>query len=194
MDIAKTGLLIRDLRTKMGMTQKSLADLMNISDKTVSKWERGMGLPDVSLLVELSQIFGVNVDILLTGSMNVSDEKGVNMKNAKYYVCPECRNLVFATGDAEISCCGRKLTALEMKKAEPDEKLSVEIIENDWYITTSHPMTKEHYISFVAFATGEKIEMIKTYPEWDMNVRIQKRGHGKLVWYCTNHGLFYQLL
>lgn len=194
MDIAKTGLLIRDLRTKMGMTQKSLADLMNISDKTVSKWERGMGLPDVSLLVELSQIFGVNVDILLTGSMNVSDEKGVNMKNAKYYVCPECRNLVFATGDAEISCCGRKLTALEMKKAEPDEKLSVEIIENDWYITTSHPMTKEHYISFVAFATGEKIEMIKTYPEWDMNVRIQKRGHGKLVWYCTNHGLFYQLI
>ena len=194
MDIAKTGLLIRDLRTKMGMTQKSLADLMNISDKTVSKWERGMGLPDVSLLVELSQIFGVNVDILLTGSMNVSDEKGVNMKNAKYYVCPECRNLVFATGDAEISCCGRKLTALEMKKAEPDEKLSVEIIENDWYITTSHPMTKEHYISFVAFATGEKIEMIKTYPEWDMNVRIQKRGHGKLVWYCTNHGIFYQLI
>ena len=194
MDIAKTGLLIRDLRTKMGMTQKSLADLMNISDKTVSKWERGMGMPDVSLLVELSQIFGVNVDILLTGSMNVSDEKGVNMKNAKYYVCPECRNLVFATGDAEISCCGRKLTALEMKKAEPDEKLSVEIIENDWYITTSHPMTKEHYISFVAFATGEKIEMIKTYPEWDMNVRIQKRGHGKLVWYCTNHGLFYQLI
>ena len=194
MEIGKTGLLIRDLRTKMGMTQKSLADLMNISDKTVSKWERGMGMPDVSLLVELSQIFGVNVDILLTGSMNVSDEKGVNMKNAKYYVCPECRNLVFATGDAEISCCGRKLTALEMKKAEPDEKLSVEIIENDWYITTSHPMTKEHYISFVAFATGEKIEMIKTYPEWDMNVRIQKRGHGKLVWYCTNHGLFYQLI
>ena len=194
MDIGKTGLLIRDLRTKMGMTQKSLADLMNISDKTVSKWERGMGLPDVSLLVELSQIFGVNVDILLTGNMNVSDEKGVNMKNAKYYVCPECRNLVFATGDAEISCCGRKLNAFEMKKAEPDEKLSVEIIENDWYITTSHPMTKEHYISFVAFATGEKIEMIKTYPEWDMNVRIQKRGHGKLVWYCTNHGLFYQLI
>ena len=194
MDIGKTGLLIRDLRTKMGMTQKSLADLMNISDKTVSKWERGMGLPDVSLLVELSQIFGVNVDILLTGRMNINDEKGVNMKNAKYYVCPECRNLVFATGDAEISCCGRKLTALEMKKAEPDEKLSVEIVENDWYITTSHPMTKEHYISFVAFATGEKIEMIKTYPEWDMNVRIQKRGHGKLVWYCTNHGLFYQLI
>ena len=194
MDIGKTGLLIRDLRTKMGMTQKSLADLMNLSDKTVSKWERGMGLPDVSLLVELSQIFGVNVDILLTGNMNVSDEKGVNMKNAKYYVCPECRNLVFATGDAEISCCGRKLNAFEMKKAEPDEKLSVEIIENDWYITTSHPMTKEHYISFVAFATGEKIEMIKTYPEWDMNVRIQKRGHGKLVWYCTNHGLFYQLI
>lgn len=194
MELNKTGLLIRDLRMKMGMTQKSLADLMNISDKTVSKWERGLGLPDVSLLIELSDIFGIKVDTLLTGRMNINDEKGVNMKNAKYFVCPECGNLTFSTGCAEISCCGHKLSPLELKKAENDEKLNVEVVENDWYITTSHPMTKEHYISFVAFATGEKIEMIKTYPEWDMNVRIQKRGHGKLVWYCTNHGLFYQLI
>lgn len=194
MELNRTGMLIRSLRTKMGMTQKGLADLMNISDKTVSKWERGLGMPDVSLLVELCDIFGIKVDTLLTGNMNVNDEKGVNMKNAKYYVCPECRNIVFATGDGEISCCGRKLALLEMKKAEEKEKLKVETVENDWYITSSHPMTKEHYISFVAFATGEKLVMHKTYPEWDMNVRIQKRGHGKLIWYCTQHGLFYQLI
>lgn len=194
MELNKTGLLIRDLRMKMGMTQKNLADLMNISDKTVSKWERGLGLPDVSLLVELSDIFGIKVDTLLTGRMNINDEKGVNMKNAKYFVCPTCGNLTFSTGCAEISCCGHKLNPLELKKAENDEKLNVEVVENDWYITSDHPMTKEHYISFVAFATGEKLTMVKTYPEWDMNVRIQKRGHGKLVWYCTNHGLFYQLV
>ena len=194
MNINNTGLLIKEMRTKMGMTQKGLADLMNISDKTVSKWERGLGLPDVSLLIELSEIFGVAVDVLLTGKIAKNDDKGVNMKNAKYYICEECGNITMSTGCAEVSCCGRKLTALEMKKAEPDEKLSVEIVENDWFITTSHPMTKEHYISFVAFATGEKVEMVKTYPEWDMNVRIQRRGHGKLIWYCTNHGLFYQLI
>ena len=190
MEIGKTGLLIRDLRTKMGMTQKSLADLMNISDKTVSKWERGMGLPDVSLLIELSDIFGIKVDTLLTGRMNINDEKGVNMKNAKYYVCPECRNLVFATGDAEISCCGRKLTALEMKKAEPDEKLSVEIVENDWYITTSHPMTKEHYISFLAFVTSDRVQFVKLYPEGNAETRMQLRGRGFLYYYCNQHGLF----
>ena len=100
MELNKTGLLIRDLRMKMGMTQKALADLMNISDKTVSKWERGLGLPDVSLLVELSDIFGIKVDTLLTGRMNINDEKGVNMKNAKYFVCPTCGNLTFSTGCA----------------------------------------------------------------------------------------------
>ena len=105
MELNKTGLLIRDLRMKMGMTQKNLADLMNISDKTVSKWERGLGLPDVSLIVELSDIFGIKVDTLLTGRMNINDEKGVNMKNAKYFVCPTCGNLTFSTGCAEISCC-----------------------------------------------------------------------------------------
>ena len=59
MDCAKVGDVIRKLRKEKGMTQKQLAEKMNISDKAVSKWECGNGCPDISLLRELSEILGV---------------------------------------------------------------------------------------------------------------------------------------
>lgn len=55
-------------------------------------------------------------------------------------------------------------------------------------------MTKAHHIAFVAFATGDKIQLIRQYPEWVLQLRLQARGHGTLLWYCTEHGLFYQYL
>ena len=62
MDCNKVGKLISDLRKEQKMTQKQLADALNISDKAISKWERGLGCPDVSLWQDLSQIFGVNIE------------------------------------------------------------------------------------------------------------------------------------
>lgn len=190
----KVGNIIRVLRLEHNMTQKQLADKMNISDKTVSKWERGLGLPDVSLIPELADILGIDTQNLLVGDMTPNDFVGGNMKNTKFFVCPICYNITLCTGEAEVSCCSKKLSVQSMKKAEVSEQLSVQVIENDWFITSVHPMTKTHYISFLAFITGDRIQIIKQYPEWDLNVRIPKRGHEMLVWYCTEHGLFYQLL
>ena len=116
------------------------------------------------------------------------------MKKTKYYVCPVCNNISLCTGEAEVSCCGRKIDQQQMQKAEENEMLSVEVIEEDWDITAAHPMSKEHYISFVAFATGDRVQIYKQYPEWDIQLRIPKRGHGMLIWYCTTHGLFYQFI
>ncbi|TGE31375.1 helix-turn-helix domain-containing protein [Desulfosporosinus sp. Sb-LF] len=194
MQTINVGNIIRELRTERGMTQKQLADKMNISDKTVSKWERGLGCPDVSLLSELSDLLEVDIGKLLSGDLAPNDFVGGNMKKTKYYVCPMCHNISLCTGEAEVSCCGRKIDQQKMQKAEENEMLSVEVIEDDWYITVVHPMNKEHYISFVAFATGDRVQIIKQYPEWDMQLRIPKRGHGMLIWYCTRHGLFYQLI
>ena len=53
MNCYEAGKLIRSRRMELGLTQKALADKMNISDKTVSKWERGLGFPDVNLIAEL---------------------------------------------------------------------------------------------------------------------------------------------
>ena len=194
MDNVKIGNLINKLRKEKGMTQLQLAERLHISDKTVSKWERGQGCPDVSLLTDLSRVFGVDLEKLLSGQLDANEERGGNMKKLNFYVCPECGNVITAMTDAGISCCGKKLQPLEAVKAPADEKLSVENIENDYYISSDHPMLKEHYISFVALLTGVTLTLKKQYPEWDLQVRIPGRAHGKLLWYCTEHGLFYQLV
>ena len=192
MDCAKLGKLIYSLRKEQKMTQQQLADRLNISDKAISKWERGFGCPDVSLLPELSKIFDVNLEEFLSGQLNTSDPVGGNLKKLNFYVCPTCGNLLTATGQASITCCGRVLQPLPFKRAGKEEELAVEKSEGEYYISSQHEMTRAHYISFVALLTGDSILLRKQYPEWDMQTRIPCFSHGMLVWYCTRHGLFYQ--
>ena len=116
------------------------------------------------------------------------------MKKSNYFVCPSCNNFVLATGDIALSCCGRKLESLEAQKATDEEKLSIEEIDHEWFISSDHSMTKDHYISFIAFATGDQVQIIKQYPEWSFQTRLPKRKHGKLFWYDTQFGLYYQLI
>lgn len=194
MDCDKIGKLLYTLRREKDMTQKQLADLMNISDKTISKWERGLGCPDVSLLPELSQILGVNIEEILSGKIELNETLGGNMKKIKFYVCPQCNNLIIATGDANISCCGKRLAASAAEKATADHVLTIEPVEDELYVSSSHEMKKEHYITFVAYVTGDKAFIVKQYPEWNMQFRFHKLGHGKLYFHCSNHGLFYQLI
>ena len=192
MDQQKTGALIRARRLEMGLTQAELAGKLMVSDKAVSKWERGAGSPDLSLLPGLSELLEVDLDRLLAGDLEVNEKQGGNMKKTKFYVCPDCGNILTAMGEASVSCCGRNLKPLTAKKAEGEEKLEVEIIENDFYITSSHPMTKEDYILFVALLTGDGLTLKKQYPEWDLSVRIPREKHGQLFWYSKKDGLLYQ--
>ncbi|MEG0440033.1 helix-turn-helix domain-containing protein [Solibacillus cecembensis] len=194
MDNEKIGKLIYQLRKEKGLTQKQLADEMHLSDRTISKWERGYGCPDITLLPQLSALLEVPIEDLLDGEVTMNEIVGGNMKKSLYYVCPNCTNIGLATGNFTVSCCGRKLEPLEAKKATDAEKLNVEMIDNEWFISSEHPMTKEHYISFVAFATGEQIQLIKQYPEWGLNVRLPKKKLGQMLWYDTNDGLFYQYI
>jgi len=194
MDCAKIGKLIYTLRKEKKLTQRQMADRMNISDRAVSKWERGLGCPDVSLLPELSEILGVDLEELLSGKLDIRDLVGGNMKKLKFYVCPTCGNLLTATADAAVSCCGKKLQLLAPRKAEDAEKLSVEEVEDDYFISSDHEMTREHYIAFVALLTGGSVLLRKQYPEWNLQTRIPRFDHGMLVWYCTRHGLQYQMI
>ena len=194
MNCAKIGKLIYNLRKEKDMTQKQLADLMNISDKTISKWERGLGCPDVSLLPELSQLLGVNIEEILSGKIELNKIIGGNMKKLTFYVCPQCNNLMTATGDANISCCGKRLEALVAAKVNENHSLTIEPVEDELYISSFHDMKKEHYLSFVAYVTGDRVFIVKQYPEWNMQFRFHKLGHSKLYFHCSNHGLFYQLI
>ena len=67
MDHITTGKFIAERRKARGLTQRELADLLNISDKTVSKWERGGGLPEVSLMLPLCKELDISVNELLSG-------------------------------------------------------------------------------------------------------------------------------
>lgn len=194
MNNCDTGALIKALRTEKGLTQSQLADMLSVSDRTVSKWETGRGCPDVSLLSALSEILGVDIEQILKGGIRSNDFVSGNMKKASYFVCPACGNIVMSTGNASVSCCGRRLLPCKAQKSDETHAVSIENVENDWFITCGHEMEKEHYISFVAFATTGEIKIFKTYPEWELQVRFPKRGHGLLLWYCTRHGLFYQMI
>lgn len=194
MDQQKTGSLIRALRSEQHLTQQALADILGVTDRAVSKWERGLGCPDVSLLPCLAQALGVPVERLLAGELEEREPDGGSMRQLKFYVCPQCGNLMTATAPASLSCCGRKLEALEPQKPDEAHRLHLEQVEDDWFITASHPMVKDHYLAFAALVSGEQATVVKRWPEWDFQVRLPRRGHGMLFWYCTQHGLFRQPL
>ena len=190
MDCSKIGNLILSLRKERGWTQKQLADKMNISDKTISKWEKGLGCPDVSLLKELSEILEVNIEKILQGDLEPNMADGGNMRRLKFYVCPKCGNIITSTNEAEISCCGRKLNALVPKPSDEKHCLKVETIEDDYYITFSHDMTKEHYLNFIAYVSYDKVLLVRLYPEQGSEVRFPVLRGGKFYFGCNQHGLW----
>ena len=87
-------------------------------------------------------------------------------------------------------CCGRKLLPLKAKESDEAHKINIEKIEDDFYITFSHPMTKEHYISFISYVRCDKVFTVKLYPEQSGELRFPQMYGGKMYYYCNKHGLF----
>ncbi len=194
MDCAKVGKLILQLRKEKGLTQKNVADALNISNKTISKWECGMGCPDASLWSELSGILGADIQKMLEGELNPNCPDSGNIRKVKFYVCPICGNILVSTSPASIFCCGRKLTALVPEKMNC-HTLDIQVVDIDYYISFDHEMKKSHFISFVAYVADDKVFLNRLYPEQPSAVRFPiMRGNGKLYAYCSNHGLWEQAI
>lgn len=185
---------IRELREKRKLTQRELAEQINVSDKTVSKWETEKGLPDIGIMEELSRALGVSVAELLTGELRQNENRSANMKKVQFYVCPVCGNIITAVGKGTFSCCGIVLPEAEPEECDEKHELFIEVVDNEYSVTMKHPMSKGHYISFIAYVTPESCEVIKLYPEQDISVRFRRRGHGMLYAYCNRHEMFKQNL
>ena len=185
-----TGTTIRQLRESRRLTQAELAEKLGVSSKTVSKWETAKGLPDISLLQPLARALGISVIELMSGEKILNKNVSANMLRSKFYVCPICGNAIHALGNTVVSCCGVTLPALEAEEADEDHAVTVEEVEDEQFITVHHPMTKEHYISFVAYVTSDRFQLVKLYPEGNAQTRLQLRGMGFLYYYCNRHGLF----
>ena len=185
-----TSATIKQLREKRNLTQAELADQIGVSSKTISKWETAKGLPDITLLQPLAQALGISIIELMNGQPISNQNLSANMLRSKFYVCPLCGNVIHAMGTALVSCCGITLPPLEAEEADDDHGVTVERVEDEHYITVHHPMTKAHFISFVAYVTTDRLQLVKLYPEGDAQTRMQLRGRGYLYYYCNHHGLF----
>ena len=190
MDAYVTGAAVKALRESRGMTQAELAEKIGVSSKTVSNWETGKGLPDISLLQPLAGALGISLIELMNGEHITNKNISANMMRCKFYVCPVCGNVIHAMGSAVVSCCGIALPPLEAEEPEEDHAVTVEPVEDEQFITVHHSMTKAHFISFIAFVTTDRLQLVKLYPEGDAQTRLQLRGRGYLYYYCNRHGLF----
>ena len=190
MDKYVTGSVIRRLRERKQLTQEELAERIHVSGKAVSKWETGRGYPDISLLGPLAEALGISVIELLSGEDVRNQNRAANMRRGQFYLCPVCGNVICAAGEAVVSCCGITLPPLEAEEPDPEHSLRAERVEDEYWVTLDHPMTKEHYITFLAAVSDQRIQLVKLYPEWGAEARFKIDGGKDLYACCNRHGLY----
>ena len=184
-----TGKIIKELREKEQLTQLELADIIGVSDKAISKWETGKGLPDITLIELLSKALKVSIIELMSGEYIINQNKSSNMLKSKFSVCPICGNIIHTMGENINSCCGINLPTLDAELENEHHIINCKTIENEYYIWVEHDMTKEHYLSFIAYITNDRCEIVKLYPEQKAEARFLKRGKGIIYVYCNKDGL-----
>lgn len=185
-----TGTVIKGLREKSNMTQAELAERLCVSDKTVSKWETGKGYPDITLLEPIAKVFNVSITELISGvavnNMNVS----ANMLRSKFYVCPVCGNVIHTMGEAVLNCHGVLLAPATAEESDEEHKIFIESVEDEYFVQIEHDMTKNHYISFIAAISSDRIQMVKLYPEGNPEARFKINGVKQILYYCNRDGLY----
>lgn len=189
MDAVMTGAVIKRLREEKGLTQAELAHVLSVSDKAVSRWETGRGYPDITLIEPLAAALGISVNELFSGVSVTNRRRAVSMLRAHLYLCPICGNVLFSTGET-ISCCGLTLVPLEAEDLDAAHTPKIENIEDEYYVTFDHEMSKEHYISFIAAVSDNSTQIVKLYPEGNAEAYFGKRRVRYLYWYCSRHGMF----
>lgn len=190
MDQYVIGSMIKKLRESRNMTQSELAERLYVSDKAISKWETGKGYPDISLIEDLAKVLGVSVAELMSGSDIMNTNRTFNMQRINFYVCPICGNVIVGTGESMISCHGITLSPLQAEEPDDAHRLEIENIEDEYYVTIDHEMSKGHYISFIAAVRDNGYEFIKLYPEGAAEARLKISRTKWIYYFCNHHDLY----
>ncbi len=183
---------IKSLREAQKLTQLQLAERLDVSDKTISKWETGRGLPDISLLEPLAACLKVSVAELLSGDVATNRNVSANMSRTNFYVCPLCGNVITSVGEASVSCHGIVLPRLEAENPDEAHTITVEKSDGGYFVQCDHPMTKDHHLSFMALLSSDTLQIKKLYPEQDAHARFAVNGPSTLYTFCNHHGLYTQ--
>ena len=190
MDSYITGSTIKALREKKKLTQSELAEKLCVSDKAVSKWETGKGFPDITLLEAIAKIFDVSVPELLSGNTVANKNISANVLRSKFYVCPVCGNIVHSMGQSLVICHGVTLPPLEAEAPDAEHSVKIERMEDEYFVSIDHPMTREHHISFIAAVSCDRSQLVKLYPEGAAQTRFKINMVERIYFYCKKDGLF----
>ena len=142
-------------------------------------------MPDASIVPALSAALGLSADSLLNGRVASNPPDGGNMKRIKFYQCPECGNILTATGKAELSCCGRRLSPMTLRPADDAHRLSISDIETEKLLTWQHPMEKGHHLTFLAAVGYDCVHIVRLYPEGAQEHRLPRIAWAKYYCGCT---------
>lgn len=185
--------LIRQRRRELGLTQAALAESIHISAKAVSKWERGAGMPDASIVPSLSAALGISAEGLLSGQIDTNPPNGGNMKRIQFYQCPACGNLMTALGTPELSCCGRRLSPMTVTAADAAHRLTISDIETEKLLTWQHPMDKAHHLTFLAAVGTDAVHIVHLYAEGAQEHRLPRIPCARYFCGCTEEpGVLYE--
>lgn len=116
--------------------------------------------------------------------------RSANILKSRFYVCPLCGNVIQASGEAVVSCCGMSLPPLEAEEPDEAHRLHLDRVEDEYFLRMEHPMSREHYISFFAAVSDHGIQFVKLYPEGGAQARLRIDGVRDIYACCNRHGLF----
>ena len=132
----------------------------------------------------------MSVAELISGNTVYNSNVSANMLRSKFYVCPVCGNVIHGMGEAVIQCHGVLLQPEEAEDTDEEHKIFIERVEDEYYVQIEHEMTKNHYISFIAAVSSDRMQMVKLYPEGDAQARFKINGVKRIYFYCNRSGLF----
>ena len=185
-----TGAMIRKLREEKGLTQDELAAKLHVSGKTVSKWETGQGLPDISLLEPIAMALGISVIELFSGENAVNRNRASNLLRSVSYICPVCGNGILALGEAVVSCCGITLPKITPEDMDEEHDIRVLYDDGEYLVNMTHPMEKEHFITGMLAVSDNGCQFVKLYPEGEAMARFRPERVKWIYAFCNRHGMF----
>lgn len=187
MNALKIGRLIRKLRLEKNLSQAQLAEKLNLSPKTISKWETGRGCPDSSSWADLSEILGTDIKSIMEGKLEKKEEDIGKLSRAHFYICPHCKNIVFSSSHLDSICCSKHLE----KEGLSGKKISLtyEKIGQEVNIYLDHPMEKDNYILFIALVKDDISLIKRLYPEGENKLFLPYIKRADLYAYSTSMGL-----
>ena len=143
------------------------------------------------MLEPIADAFSVSVTELISGSTVTNSNVAANMMRSHFFICPVCGNVIHSMGEAVIHCHGVQLQPEEAEETDEEHKIFVERVEDEYYVRIEHEMSKTHYISFIAAVSVDRIQMVKLYPEGNVQARFKLEGVERIYFYCNRSGLFY---